>query len=271
MRYHCIARCRGPVDVFEVHSGRLARLPRQLRWRIHCQSQTDIEFHRTWITLSQATRDCAPFCLVHGFINLIETAHCEEKLVQFIDFYGSVQHFIQSEVVDRTMTLHDVLAFRMRADETAAVDLDLIVLTNHAELDGIPEQAAEFFEHACICNRPADAAIVLEKVGEHPVGMHGNVTEHIVKDVGLWRVFERFPAAQPRGGWKEARGKHLKKRGCGKESADWGRTPTGARREAGADGGEVGKTILSEPYDLKAIKVFLCCMLLKLRQHTTHE
>src|SRR6266702_6886448 len=92
------------------------------------------------------------------------------------------------------------------------------------------------------------------------------MSEHIVKDVGFGRVFKRIAAPLPRRGWKESCGEHLKKRGSGKKAADWRRTPTGARRKAGADRGEVGKPIFLESDDLKAIKVFACRMLFALGQ-----
>ena len=45
------------------------------------------------------------------------------------------------------MAVDHILALAVRADEAAAVDLDLAALANDAELDRVPEEAAELFKH----------------------------------------------------------------------------------------------------------------------------
>ena len=62
--------------------------------------------------------------------------------------------------------LDDVHAFAVRADEAAAVDLDFVVLADKAELDRVPEQAAEFLQHFLIVDGRADAAVVLEEIAQ---------------------------------------------------------------------------------------------------------
>src|SRR5438270_8168735 len=86
----------------------------------------------------------------------------------------------------------------MRADQSASVDFDVAVLTNESELDGEPEEAGDAL--ACILgiDLRCEAPEALQKIREDGVGVHRDVSEDVVKDVGCWRVLELACFAQTR-------------------------------------------------------------------------
>ena len=76
----------------------------------------------------------------------------------------------------------------MGGDEAAAVDLDAAVLADEAELDGEPEEAAHALELLVVGEAGADLAVALEKVSEDGVGVHGDVAEDVVEEIGRAHV-----------------------------------------------------------------------------------
>ena len=89
--------------------------------------------------LSQAPVQGTPLGFAHGLINLIETAYGKQQFVQLVHFYPRSQHFIQRKIMNGAMALDHVPAFAVGADEPAAVNLDFVLLADHAELDRVPE------------------------------------------------------------------------------------------------------------------------------------
>ena len=63
---------------------------------------------------------------MHGLVDLIETADGEQQFVQLVHLDRRVQHFVQREIVDGAMAFDHIPAFAVRADQAAAVNLDLV-------------------------------------------------------------------------------------------------------------------------------------------------
>ena len=165
----------------------------------------------------------------------------------------------------------------MRGDQSAAVELDLAVLTDDAELDGEPEEASHALQlvlrraAGAIGKAGADLAVVLQEVGEDRMGVHGHVPEDVMEDVGLGGVFERVAAAQPGGSGKLARGEHLEE-GVGRQEAADGRgVPAGAWTEALVDLGEIGDGVFAQANLFEAVEIFLAGVLAELRHAAAHE
>src|SRR4051812_27404507 len=180
---------------------------------------------------------------MHRLVDLIETVYREQQLLELIHFYRRGEHFVQGEIVDGTMPFNHIQTLAVGTDESAAVDLNAVVLTNEAELDRVPEQPPEFLQEVLISDRCAHPPVMLEEVRKYTVRVHGHVAKDVVKDVGLGRVFERFPVAQPRGGGKAAGGKHLKKSGSRQKSADGCGIPASTGLQARAHGLQVRQAI----------------------------
>ena len=88
------------------------------------------------------------------------------------------------------------------------------------------------------------------------MGVHGDVSEDVVENVGLRGVFERIAAAEVGGGGKFAGGEHLEECVGRKESADRGGVPAGARAQALVDLGEVGDDVFAEADLVESVEVF---------------
>src|SRR5579863_3901878 len=169
------------------------------------------------------------------------------------------------------MSFDNVQALAVRTDESAAVDLDFVVLADQAELHGVPEEAAELFEYRFIFDGGTDAAVTLEKVGKDFVCVHGYVAEDVMEDVRLRRVFERLAAAQPGCGGKASGCKHLKESRRRQEAAHRRGIPAGARLQPCAYRGEPGKAVALEADDFKAVEVGARGVLFEFRKYTAHE
>jgi len=72
------------------------------------------------------------------------------------------------------------------------------------ELDGEPEEAGHAQPGVFSGDLRGERAEALEEVGEDGVGVHGDVSEDIVEDVGLGGVFELVGAAEAGDGGKAA-------------------------------------------------------------------
>src|SRR5262249_30303134 len=90
-------------------------------------------------SVSKSTALDSLLCFMHRLVDLIETVHCKQHFLELIHFYRGVEHFVQGEIVHGAMSFDHAQAFAVRADESAAVDLDFVVLADETELDGIPE------------------------------------------------------------------------------------------------------------------------------------
>ena len=109
--------------------------------------------------------------------------------------------------------------------------------------------------------RGADLAVLLEEIGKDGMGVHGDVSEDVVEDVGLGRVFERVAAAQPGGGGKLTRGEHLEE-GVGRQkAADRRGVPAGAWAEALVDLGEIGDGVFAQADLVEAVEILLAGVL----------
>src|SRR5512146_1499035 len=97
----------------------------------------------------------------------------------------------------------------MGTDNAAAEDLQFAALPDEAELHGIPEDAAKCLQGDIVVRREAKLAVVLEEVGEDLMGVHRDVAEDIMEDVGLWSVFEAAAVTKPGGGWEVPGGEHV--------------------------------------------------------------
>lgn len=144
----------------------------------------------------------------------------------------------------------------MRGDEPAAVELDLAILADDSKFNCEPEEPAHALKFVLVCEGGADASVVLEEVGENGVGMHGDVSEDVVEDVRLGRVFEGVAGANVGGSRKFARGEHLEEGVGRQESADGCGVPAGARREALVDLGEIGDQVFAEADLVESVEVF---------------
>ena len=159
----------------------------------------------------------------------------------------------------------------MGGDEAATVDLDLTVLADEAELDGEPEEAAHALECLGVGEARADLSVAFEKVGEDGVGMHGDVAEDVVEDVGFRGVLHGVARAEPGGSGKHAGGEHLEEGVGRQEAADGSGLPASAGLEKSADLGEVGKLVLAEADLLEALEILLARVLAKLGHAAGHE
>src|SRR5665213_1840568 len=98
--------------------------------------------------------------------------------MQFIYFYGSVQHVIQGKIPDGAMARDDIPAFAVGADKSTPIHLDFILLPDHSELNRIPEEAAKFLQNRGIGGGCADASIVLQKIGKHQMRVHRHMAKY---------------------------------------------------------------------------------------------
>ena len=160
----------------------------------------------------------------------------------------------------------------MGGDEAAAVDLDFAVLADEAELHGEPEEAAHALERVGAGHQAgADLAVALEKVREDGVGVHGDVAEDVVEDVGLGGVLHGVAGAEPGGGGEHARGEHLEE-GVGREEAtDGRRLPAGSGLQERANLGEIRQLVFAQADLVEAVEVFAAGVLAQLGHAAGYE
>lgn len=182
-----------------------------------------------------------------------------------------VEYGVEVEVLDLASSGEHTGALAVGGDEAAAVDLDLAVLADEAELDGEPEEAAHALKRLVVGEACADLAVVFEEVGEDGVGVHGDVAEDVVKDVRLRGVLHGVARAEPGGGGEHTGRKHLEEGVGGQEAADGGGLPAGARLEKSADLGEVGQLVFAESDLLEAVEILLAGMVAKLGHAAGYE
>ena len=103
------------------------------------------------------------------------------------------------------------------------------------------------------------------------MGVHGDVAEDVVKDVGFGGVLHGLACAKPGGGGEHARGKHLEEGVAGEKTADGGGLPAGSRLKEGADFGEVGEFVFAQADLVKAVEILLAGVFPKLRHATAYE
>ena len=168
-----------------------------------------------------------------------------------------VEDGFEVEVFDLAAAGEDAGALSVGRDKAAAVDLDLAVLADEAELDGEPEEAAHAFEFFVIGEAGAYLAVVLEEVSEDGVGVHGDMAEDVVEDIGLGCVFHGVAGAQPCGGGEHARGEHLEEGVGREETADGRGLPAGTGLETGTDLGEVREFVFLKADLVEAVEVLL--------------
>jgi hypothetical protein len=194
--------------------------------------------------------------LLGGFVDLVEGLDGVEDGLHLAGLEVLVEDGVEVEVFYFAAAVEDSSAFAVGGDEAAAVDLDLAVLADEAELDGEPEETAHALEGFGAGEAGADFAVGFEEVGKDGMGVHGDVAEDVVKDVGLRGVLHGFPGAEPGGGGEHAGGEHLEEGGGGEEAADGGGLPAGAGLKESADGGEVGELVFAEADLMEAVEIF---------------
>src|SRR5579871_6380254 len=96
------------------------------------------------------------------------------------------------------------------------------------------------------------------------MGVHGDVAEDVVEDVGLGGVLHGVARAKPGCRGEHSRCKHLEEGVGREEAAYWCGLPASARSEAGADGFEVGQSVLTKAYLLEAFEILAAGMLTEL-------
>lgn len=213
----------------------------------------------------------AAFGLLGGFVDLVEGFDGVEYGLHLAGLELLVEYGVEVEVFDLASSGEDPGALAVGGDEAAAVDLDLAVLADKAELDGEPEEAAHALEGLGVGEAGADLSVAFEKVGEDGVGVHGDVAEDVVEDVRFRGVLHRVAGAEPGGGGEHAGGEHLEEGVCGEEAADGGGLPAGAGLEEGADLGEVGQLVFAEADLLEAVEILPARVLAELGHAAGYE
>src|SRR5712692_5901985 len=79
---------------------------------------------------------------LHRFVNLIEVFDREQAFLKFVHLDGGCKNVVQIEIADLAAPLDHVSALAMGADNAAAVNFNLSVLFDQAELHCIPKKAA---------------------------------------------------------------------------------------------------------------------------------
>jgi len=72
---------------------------------------------------------------MHGLIELVKAVDGEKQAVDSIHSHGSLEDLFQIEISDFAAALDYIGTFTVRADHSAAVDLDGPILANQAESD----------------------------------------------------------------------------------------------------------------------------------------
>src|SRR3981081_2580223 len=130
---------------------------------------------------------------------------------------------MQAEISDFASSLNNVCAFPVRANNSAAVHLNLSVLANQPKLNRVPKQPAQALQNVRSLFFCAHAAIVLQEVCKSRMRMHRDVAENVMKNVRLRNVFQRIAATQPRGCRKHARGDNFKNSRGTQKTRGWPR------------------------------------------------
>jgi hypothetical protein len=210
-------------------------------------------------------------CLLGGFVDLVERLYGVEHGLHLAGLELLVEDSVEVEVLHLAASRQDPGAFSVGGDEAAAIDLDLAVLADEAELDGEPEEAAHALERHGIGEAGADLSVTFEKIGKDGVGVHGDVAEDVVEDVRFRGVLHGVARAEPSGRGEHAGGEHLEEGVGGEKAADRGGLPAGARLEEGADLGEVRELVFAESDLLKAVEILLAGVLAELRHAAGYE
>src|SRR5688500_3491619 len=100
----------------------------------------------------------------------------------------------------------------MGRDESTAVNLDLAILADQAELHGEPEQPRHASRVFLVLRRRRDLPVMLQEISEDRVGVERNVTEHVVENVRLGKVIELLPLPDRYGRRKLSEREALKER-----------------------------------------------------------
>src|ERR1700738_3867131 len=135
---------------------------------------------------------------------------------------------MQAEISDFASSLNNVCAFPVRANNPAAVYLNLSILANQSKFNRVPKQPAQALQNVRILYFCAHASIVLKEIRKYRVRVHRNVAENVMENVRLRNVFQRIAATQPRGCRKHARGEHFKKSLGRQKTTDWRCAPSGS-------------------------------------------
>jgi hypothetical protein len=215
--------------------------------------------------------DQSAFGLLGSFVDLVEGLYGVEHGLHFAGLELLVEDGVEVEVLDLTTAGEDPGAFSVGGDEAAAVDLDLAVLADKAELDGEPEEAAHALERDRISEASADFSIAFEKICKDGVGVHGDMAEDIVEDVRLRSVLHGVAGSEPGGGREHSGAKHLEEGIGGEEAADRCGLPACARLKERADLGQVRQLVLAESDLLEAIKILQARVLAKLGHTAGYE
>src|SRR5579884_854526 len=212
------------------------------------------------------------FGFLHCLINLVEGFYGVEHLLHFRDLDFLIQDHIEMKVADFRSSLDDVRGFAMRRDQAAAVEFDPAILPDDSELHRKPEETAHALQLVLVVDEiKTYTAVVLEEIGKDGVRMHGNVSEDVVKDVRLWRVFHGLARADVGGCGELPRCKHLKKSVRREKAADGSGVPSGARPQPLVHGSEVWDGVLTQADLVEAVEVLRTGVLLKLRHAAAHQ
>jgi hypothetical protein len=96
------------------------------------------------------------------------------------------------------------------------------------------------------------------------MGVHGNVAEDVMEDIGLGDVLKRFPAPQPSRSRELPGGKHGKEGLWRQKTAHGGSSPATPGPKPLIHLGQVWDQVGSETYLMKTFQIFLAGMRLNL-------
>src|SRR5918994_4883235 len=156
--------------------------------------------------------------LAHQFEQVIERVDDEQQRLIAIDLEVLVDHPFELHGVALHLGGVDVVCYLSeRAEQTAAIHAELFPLTHQAELDSEPKESSHGLEDA---GHPPDFFLLIldsrhdlgcgvraiaepnQGVGKCTVGVHGNVTGYIVKNVWFREVVECCAVPNGDGGRK---------------------------------------------------------------------
>jgi len=156
----------------------------------------------------------------------------EKQWLNVVDLKLLAEDFIEDEGAALAIRTEGIGAIGDGRDEPAAVDANFAALADEAELDGEPEEAGEGAAVGLSLRAHGDLAEALEEVSEDGVGVHGDVSEDVMEDVGFGKILELFHIANDGGGGKAAVGEALEKKMSVKEAVDGDGGPSGERLQA---------------------------------------
>src|ERR1035437_2117139 len=154
-----------------------------------------------------------------GFVNLVEGIDGIQNRLQFVHFHGGVEHFVEVEVKNLTAASDDVSTLFLRGNHATAVKLNVLSLSNEAELDRVPEETAKPLLIGILIDLARNLRKGLKIICKNLVRVHGNVPEHVVKNVRRGGVVERIGFAYVSCGGKNPCRKQIEKRASRKKTA----------------------------------------------------